>query len=151
MELMSVCESRWKYGFSSSSPSCSCICIPLSILSHSPPTLPNQSVFDSNSWSCVNPARKRGKENGNVPVVNPKWFIAARLAKLRIGHIIYSTVMLIAERESPPLIISLVHVTRTWFPPIIRHSKILGLIGLARPPTRWCWWVYIRAYSNTSK
>ena len=76
------------------------------------------------SWSCVNPARKNEKENGNVPVVIPKCHIAARLAKFWTGLM---TAMLIAERQSPSQpIISPIHVYVTYFPPINRHSKIMG-------------------------
>jgi len=71
-----------------------------------------------------------------VPVVIPKCSIAARVAKLRTGLLTYLTVMLIAEKQSPPPIISPVHVTVTYNPPISRHSKIMGLIRLARPSTR---------------
>ena len=123
--------------------------ISFSILS-SPP-LPSQPVFDSTSWSCLNPARRREKENGNVQVVIPKCYIAARLAKLRTGLIIYLTTMLIAERQSPPLIISPVHVTVTCFLRNADTWRLWGLIRFSRPTIRWCYLVYTTACSNTLK
>ena len=129
---MSVCESR----------------IPrfsILLLILSTPPLPNQLVFDSISWSYVNPARE--KENGDVPVVIPKWSIAARLPKLRTGLITYLTVIL---RQSPSPIISLDHVTVACFPQINRHSKIMGLIGFScLSIIRRCYWACISAYSIT--
>ena len=60
-----------------------------------------------------------------MPVVNPKGSIAARLAKLRTGLIIYLTAMLIAERQSPPPSCA---CYRDLLPSKRRHSKIMGFI-----------------------
>ena len=105
-----------------------------SILSSPPHFRVNQSSIQRHGLVSI--LRGGEKENGNVPVtvVNPKWSIAARLAKLRTGLIIYLTAMLIAERQSPPLIISPVHVT--VLPSKRRHSKVMGLIRFSRPTIR---------------
>ena len=94
--------------------------ISFSILS-SPPLL----IFSSSQRHGLVSILRGEKENGNVPVVIPKWSIAARLAKLRTGLIIYLTAMLIAERQSPPPSCA---CYRDLLPSKCRHSKIMGFI-----------------------
>ena len=115
-----------------------------SILSR--PPRPSQPVFDSTSWSCVNPARKSEKENGNVPVVNPKGSIAARLAKLRTGLIIYLTAMFIAERQFrlPSLPCMLL-----W--PASFERQPLGLIRISRPIIRWLYHALFKYFQINPK
>ena len=116
--------------------------ISFSILSR--PPLPSQPVFESTSWSCVNLARRRENENGNVPVV----IKACQIADW--PHHIFDCYAY--RGKTVP---SAYHLSCACYCDLLpskrRHSKVMGLIRISRPTIRWCYLVYTTACSNTLK